>query len=444
MAESTKELTDEGAKVTTTVEGSDATAAAPAEPSGKRGYWIIHILAIKDEEKFFAHLTLANSKTKYGGKTRIFAPVKATLKGDPVAYCAVIDSRRSRLRLIGDDQRIMQRPGHCWAIPRWTCGQRVCHRAEALPEHKPGQGLDQPRHAVKKKIHGLRGSVDPTFLVSFDRPGRTSTSAREPPRHRRLRRAVGPGPPGRPRHAGSDATTRPQGAGEWPRERTSVDRTVARDRPAARSQPRAPGRCASTHVLLLVGAARGAPRPPAIRRASESSDCPGLVRAHEQLDDEASPGCGVPECDQNHKPLPMGRFAVVFQEEAPTICHVNINLLTRCNLAVSGRPATVRSSPGISSSGVRTARRARGRSSAGARHRIGRPPWPTRPEHICRWRGGAPRRRVHAPSGRPVRVRADILPTRLEGEEKLRVHERRFPAQRGDLGAILCARRASL
>ena len=38
MAESTKELTGEGAKVTTTVEGSDATAAAPAEP-GKKGYW---------------------------------------------------------------------------------------------------------------------------------------------------------------------------------------------------------------------------------------------------------------------------------------------------------------------------------------------------------------------------------------------------------------------
>ena len=91
MAESTKELTDEGAKVTTTVEGSDATAAAPAEPTGKKGYWIIHLLAIHDQEKFFAHLTLANSKTKYGGKTRIFAPVKATLKGDPVAFCAVIE-----------------------------------------------------------------------------------------------------------------------------------------------------------------------------------------------------------------------------------------------------------------------------------------------------------------------------------------------------------------
>ena len=31
-AESTKELTEEGAKVTTVVEGTDATAAAPAEP----------------------------------------------------------------------------------------------------------------------------------------------------------------------------------------------------------------------------------------------------------------------------------------------------------------------------------------------------------------------------------------------------------------------------
>ena len=32
MAESTKELTAEGAKVTTTAEGSSATAAPPAEP----------------------------------------------------------------------------------------------------------------------------------------------------------------------------------------------------------------------------------------------------------------------------------------------------------------------------------------------------------------------------------------------------------------------------
>ena len=34
MAESTKELTEQGAKVTTTVAGSSATAAPPAEPGG--------------------------------------------------------------------------------------------------------------------------------------------------------------------------------------------------------------------------------------------------------------------------------------------------------------------------------------------------------------------------------------------------------------------------
>ena len=57
----------------------------PRRARGKKisAHWIIHILAIKDEEKFFAHLSLANSKTKYGGKTRIFAPVKATLKETP-------------------------------------------------------------------------------------------------------------------------------------------------------------------------------------------------------------------------------------------------------------------------------------------------------------------------------------------------------------------------
>ena len=53
-----------------------------AAPSRRRSpLVVIHLLAIHDQEKFFAHLTLANSKTKYGGKTRIFAPVKATLKG---------------------------------------------------------------------------------------------------------------------------------------------------------------------------------------------------------------------------------------------------------------------------------------------------------------------------------------------------------------------------
>jgi len=202
MAESTKELTDEGAKVTTTVEGSDATAAAPAEP--KKGYWIIHILSINNEEKFFAHLSLANSKTKYGGKTRIFAPVKATLKGDPVAYCAVIEFPSVQAAI------------DCWADPedyaeaRALLGdpetavvdRRVCViEADPLPELKPGQGFwcwrsvefgvasmassstpsmrrvpytqDQPRPRRQRpgEVHGLRGSSDGADDIGYVRPG---------------------------------------------------------------------------------------------------------------------------------------------------------------------------------------------------------------------------------------------------------------------------------
>ena len=144
MAESTKELTDEGAKVTTTVEGSDATAAAPAEPSDKKGYWIIHILAIKDEEKFFAHLALANSKTKYGGKTRIFAPVKATLKGDPVAYCAVIEFPSVQAAIdCWDDEEDYAEARKLLGDPETdVVDRRVCViEADPLPELKPGQGF---------------------------------------------------------------------------------------------------------------------------------------------------------------------------------------------------------------------------------------------------------------------------------------------------------------
>ena len=153
MAESTKELTDEGAKVTTTVEGSDATAAAPAEPAGKKGYWIIHLLALKNEEKFFAHLTLANSKTKYGGKTRIFAPVKATLKGDPVAYCAVIEFPSVKAAIdCWDDEDDYGAARKLLGDPETdVVDRRVCViEAEPLPELKPGQGFwINHVHAVK-------------------------------------------------------------------------------------------------------------------------------------------------------------------------------------------------------------------------------------------------------------------------------------------------------
>ena len=189
MAESTKELTDEGAKVTTTVEGSDATAAAPAEP-GKKGYWIIHILAINDEEKFFAHLSLANSKTKYGGKTRIFAPVKATLKGDPVAFCAVIEfpSVQAAIDCWDDPEDYAEARALLGDPETAVVDRRVCViEADPLPELKPGQGFwcwrsvefgvasiassstpsmrrvpytqDQPRPRRQRpgEVHGLRG-----------------------------------------------------------------------------------------------------------------------------------------------------------------------------------------------------------------------------------------------------------------------------------------------
>jgi uncharacterized protein (DUF1330 family) len=224
MAESTKELTDEGAKVTTTVAGSDATAAAPAEPSTKKGYWIIHLLAIKDEAKFFEHLSLANSKTKYGGKTRIFAPVKATLKGDPVAFCAVIEFPSVQAAIdCWDDEEDYAEARKLLGDPETDVVERRVSVIEAgpLPELKPGQGFwclrsvkfgvasmassstpsmrrvpytqDQPRPRRKRsrEVHGLRGSVDPAFSLCDDGPGGPPARRRGSHLvHRRLRRAV--------------------------------------------------------------------------------------------------------------------------------------------------------------------------------------------------------------------------------------------------------------
>ena len=105
---------------------------------------IIHILAIKDEEKFFAHLSLANSKTKYGGKTRIFAPVKATLKGDPVAFCAVIEFPSVKAAIdCWDDEEDYAERGNYWAIPRRTSwsGASVLSRPILSPSSSPAREL---------------------------------------------------------------------------------------------------------------------------------------------------------------------------------------------------------------------------------------------------------------------------------------------------------------
>ena len=96
---------------------------------------IIHLLAIKDEEKFFAHLALANSKTKYGGKTRIFAPV---------AYCAVIEFPSVQAAIdCWDDEEDYGAARKLLGDPETdVVERRVCViEASPLPELKPGQGF---------------------------------------------------------------------------------------------------------------------------------------------------------------------------------------------------------------------------------------------------------------------------------------------------------------
>ena len=112
--------------------------------SGKKGYWIVHLVKIHDEGAFFAHLKKANEGTKYGGLTRLFAPVKETLTGEPVQYCAIIefptlqaaidcwddeDDYGAARALLGDDEtKVVDR--------------RVCViEADPLPELKQGQAF---------------------------------------------------------------------------------------------------------------------------------------------------------------------------------------------------------------------------------------------------------------------------------------------------------------
>ena len=68
MAESTKEATEEGAKVTTMAEGTDATAAPPAEPgSSKIVLTVFESLhegkTLEDAKAAWAHVAEASAKT---------------------------------------------------------------------------------------------------------------------------------------------------------------------------------------------------------------------------------------------------------------------------------------------------------------------------------------------------------------------------------------------
>ena len=66
MAESTKEATEEGAKVTTVAEGTDATAAPPAEPA-KIVLTVFESLhegkTLDDAKAAWAHVAEASAKT---------------------------------------------------------------------------------------------------------------------------------------------------------------------------------------------------------------------------------------------------------------------------------------------------------------------------------------------------------------------------------------------
>jgi uncharacterized protein (DUF1330 family) len=60
--------------------------SAAAEAGAKKGYWINHVVDIKDEAKFSAYVEASSSifapGNKYGAKILMSGPVAKTLKGD--------------------------------------------------------------------------------------------------------------------------------------------------------------------------------------------------------------------------------------------------------------------------------------------------------------------------------------------------------------------------
>ncbi|MEK9877598.1 MAG: DUF1330 domain-containing protein [Betaproteobacteria bacterium] len=60
-----------------------------------KGYWINHVIEIKDRDKFFAYATASESmftgENKYGALMKVFGPVAATLKGEPVSHAALVE-----------------------------------------------------------------------------------------------------------------------------------------------------------------------------------------------------------------------------------------------------------------------------------------------------------------------------------------------------------------
>ena len=60
-----------------------------------RGYWINHVVDIKDPERFGAYaeasIPMFQGNNQYGAKILLFGPVAATVLGNPVQYAAVAE-----------------------------------------------------------------------------------------------------------------------------------------------------------------------------------------------------------------------------------------------------------------------------------------------------------------------------------------------------------------
>ena len=60
-----------------------------------KGYWINHVLEIKDETRFGAYAEaskpLLEGSNKYGAEMKLFAPVSSTIVGAPVQYAALVE-----------------------------------------------------------------------------------------------------------------------------------------------------------------------------------------------------------------------------------------------------------------------------------------------------------------------------------------------------------------
>ena len=60
-----------------------------------KGYWINHVLDIKDPERFGAYaeasMPMFQGDNRYGARIVLFGPVAATVLGDPVQYAAVAE-----------------------------------------------------------------------------------------------------------------------------------------------------------------------------------------------------------------------------------------------------------------------------------------------------------------------------------------------------------------